>query len=95
MSAQQPFEVGHKVHILLTSGQVSTKRFEIVRVWRYPSTFRYLLDTGYVADHSELRASEGGEVLAVAAAAPTPAEAATPTLEPVAADAAAEAEDDA
>jgi hypothetical protein len=40
---------------------VSTKRFEIVKVWRYPSTFRYLLDTGYVADHSELRASDGGE----------------------------------
>ena len=52
----------------MTSGQVSTKRFEIVKVWRYPSTFRYLLDTGYVADHSELRASEGGEVAAEAVA---------------------------
>lgn len=59
MSSQQPYDVGQKVHILMTSGQVSTKRFEIVKVWRYPTTFRYLLDTGYVADHSELRASEG------------------------------------
>ncbi len=51
MSAQQPYDVGQKVHILMTTGQVSTKRFEIVKVWRYPTTFRYLLDTGYVADH--------------------------------------------
>lgn len=79
MSAQQPYEVGHKVHLLLTSGQVSTKRFEIVKVWRYPSTFRYLLDTGYVADHSELRASEGDQPSAPPAA-PTPAPAAP--LEP-------------
>ena len=69
MSAQQPYDVGQKVHILMTTGQVSTKRFEIVKVWRYPTTFRYLLDTGYVADHSELRASEGGEA-AVDAVAP-------------------------
>jgi hypothetical protein len=68
MSAQQPYDVGQKVHLLMTTGQVSTKRFEIVKVWRYPTTFRYLLDTGYVADHSELRASEGGEAAAEAAA---------------------------
>jgi len=68
MSAQQPYDVGQKVHLLLTSGQVSTKRFEIVKIWRYPSTFRYLLDTGYVADHSELRASEGGETASEAVA---------------------------
>ncbi len=61
MSAQQPFDVGQKVHLLITSGQVTIQRFEIVKVWRYPSTYRYQLDTGYVADHSELRASEGGE----------------------------------
>ena len=69
MSAQEPYDVGQKVHLLMTSGQVSTKRFEIVKVWRYPTTFRYLLDTGYVADHSELRASDGGE---------TPSEVTTP-----------------
>ena len=68
MSAQQPYDVGQKVHLLLTSGQVSTKRFEIVKVWRYPTTFRYLLDTGYVADHSELRASDGGETASEAVA---------------------------
>jgi hypothetical protein len=61
MSALQPFEMGQKVHLLLASGQVSAKRFEIVKVWRYPTTFRYLLDTGYVADHSELRASDAAE----------------------------------
>lgn len=54
-----PFAVGQKVCLLLTTGQVSTKRFEITKVWRYPTTFRYQLDTGYVADHSELRALEG------------------------------------
>ena len=58
-SNANPFAVGQKVCLLLTSGQVSTKRFEITRVWRYPTTFRYQLDTGYVADHSELRALEG------------------------------------
>ena len=73
MSSAQPYEVGQKVHLLLTSGQVSTKRYEIVKVWRYPTTFRYLLDTGYVADHSELRATEGGEPAVVVA---KPAEAA-------------------
>ena len=72
MSAQQPYDVGQKVHLLMTTGQVSTKRFEIVKVWRYPTTFRYLLDTGYVADHSELRASEGGEP---ASDVPAPADA--------------------
>lgn len=89
MSAQQPYEVGHKVHLLLTTGQVSTKRFEIVKVWRYPSTFRYLLDTGYVADHSELRASEDGG--APAAAAPVEAVAPVATGEPVADEAGDEA----
>ncbi|MCC6746001.1 MAG: hypothetical protein IT175_19215 [Acidobacteria bacterium] len=60
MSANaNPFAVGQKVFLLHTSGQVSTKRFEITRVWRYPTTFRYQLDTGYVADHSELRPLEG------------------------------------
>lgn len=73
MSALQPFDVGQKVHLLLASGQVSVKRFEIVKVWRYPTTFRYLLDTGYVADQSELRASETGDAAAPVAA---PAEAA-------------------
>ena len=60
MSANaNPFAVGQKVCLLLTTGQVSTKRFEITKVWRYPTTFRCQLDTGYVADHSELRALEG------------------------------------
>jgi hypothetical protein len=67
MSSAQPFEVGQKVQLLLTSGQVSSKRFEIVKIWRYPTTFRYLLDTGYVADHAELRASESGEPASAAA----------------------------
>lgn len=60
MSANaNPFAVGQKVCLLLPTGQVSAKRFEITRVWRYPTTFRYQLDTGYVADHAELRALEG------------------------------------
>ena len=72
MSAQvPPFEVGQKVHLIAMSGQISTKRFEIVRVWRYPTTFRYLLDTGYVADHAELRATEGDGVTAAPVPAPT------------------------
>lgn len=59
MSAQaEPYVVGQKVHLLLVSGMVSSKRFEIVKFWRYPTTYRYLLDTGYVADHSELRATD-------------------------------------
>lgn len=62
MSTQvPPYEVGQKVHLISGAGQVSVKRFEIVKVWRYPTTYRYLLDTGYVADHSELRATEGAE----------------------------------
>ena len=72
MSAQvPPFEVGQKVHLIAMSGQISTKRFEIVRVWRYPTTFRYLLDTGYVADHAELRATEGDGAPAPPAPVPT------------------------
>jgi hypothetical protein len=72
MSAQvPPFEVGQKVHLIAMSGQISTKRFEIVRVWRYPTTFRYLLDTGYVADHAELRATEGDGAPAAPTAVPT------------------------
>jgi hypothetical protein len=70
MSAQQPYDVGQKVHLLLASGQVSAKRFEIVKVWRYPTTFRYLLDTGYVADQSELRASDTADGAAPATAPP-------------------------
>ena len=59
MSTEAPsFEIGQKVYLLLNTGQTTQKRFEIVKVWRYPTTFRYLLDTGYVADHSELRATE-------------------------------------
>jgi hypothetical protein len=45
-------------------------------VWRYPTTYRYLLDTGYVADHAELRATEGGELPVVKpATAPEPGDA--------------------
>jgi hypothetical protein len=58
---QEAFNTGQKVHVLLGSGVPSAKRFEIVKVWRYRTTFRYLLDTGYVADHSELRASTDGD----------------------------------
>jgi hypothetical protein len=85
---REPFVVGQKVHLLVTSGQLSGTRYEVVRVWLYPTTFRYLLDTGYVADHSELRAVEGAElpvVAAVAAQAVPPAEA-TPDLDPDAAE---------
>lgn len=67
MSSITPYEIGQKVYLLLVTGQTSQTRFEIVRVWRYPTTFRYLLDTGYVADHSELRSLE--EATAEAAAA--------------------------
>jgi hypothetical protein len=73
MSTLTPFEIGQKVYLLLNTGQTSQKRFEIVRVWRYPTTFRYQLDTGYVADHSELRATESdATTLAKAPAAPAP-----------------------
>ena len=79
MSAQsEPFEVGQKVHLLVVTGQLSTKRFEIVKVWRYPTTYRYLLDTGYVADHSEVRATS---VEDPATAAPTAKPAAPPVEE--------------
>jgi hypothetical protein len=62
MSApRESFQVGQKVHLLVTSGQLSAKRYEVVKVWQYPTTFRYLLDTGYVADHAELRAVDGPE----------------------------------
>ena len=68
----EPFSVGQKVHLLVNSGQLSSKRYEVVRVWPYPTTYRYLLDTGYVADHAELRATDGTEGPA-AATAPTEA----------------------
>ncbi|HQR37134.1 MAG TPA: hypothetical protein PLF26_01940 [Blastocatellia bacterium] len=55
------FNVGQKVFLLMNSGQVTTKRLEIVKVWRYPTTYRYQLDTGYVADHAELRATDDAE----------------------------------
>jgi hypothetical protein len=61
-TSPEAYVVGQKVLLLLHTGQASSKRYEVVKVWRYPTTFRYLLDTGYVADHSELRAIEGGEL---------------------------------
>jgi hypothetical protein len=57
-SSAEPFSPGQQVHLLLGSGVVSAKRYEVVKVWRYPTTFRYLLDSGYVADQSELRAAD-------------------------------------
>ena len=69
-----PYEVGQKVHLIAVSGQISSKRYEIVRVWRYPTTYRYLLDTGYVADHAELRATEDAGAPVVKPAAPAPSE---------------------
>ena len=75
MSAQnEPFEVGQKVHLLVVTGQLSTKRFEIVKVWRYPTTYRYLLDTGYVADHSEVRVTNVEDPAAAAAKPAAPPE---------------------
>ena len=74
MSSESPFEIGQKVYLLLATGQTTQKRFEIVKVWRYPTTFRYLLDTGYVADQSELRATEE--------TAPTPKAPAKPARPP-------------
>jgi len=86
-----PFAVGQKVYLLLTTGQVSAKRFEITRVWRYPTTFRYQLDTGYVADHSELRALEGemplGDVSTGPGAASAPGQVREEAPEPPASDA--------
>ena len=60
-SSNEAYSVGQKVVLLLPTGQPGPKRYEIVRVWRYPTTFRYQLDTGYVADHAELRPIEGQE----------------------------------
>lgn len=79
MSTLTPYEIGQKVYLLSGTGQPSVKRYEIVRVWRYPTTFRYLLDTGYVADHGELRATEDAppaDTAAPPAAAPPVAAAA-------------------
>lgn len=60
-TSPEAFAVGQKVLLLLNTGQASSKRYEIVKVWRYPTTFRYQLDSGYVADHAELRPVEDVE----------------------------------
>ena len=69
-TSPEAYTVGQKVMLLLHPGQPSTKRYEVVKVWRYPTTFRYLLDTGYVADHGELRPLEGAEADGAVAAPP-------------------------
>jgi hypothetical protein len=56
--SREPYSLGQKVHLLTGTGLQSGRRYEVTKVWQYPTTFRYLLDTGYVADHSELRAAD-------------------------------------
>jgi hypothetical protein len=57
-TTREPYSIGQKVYLLAVTGQPTTRRYEVTKVWIYPTTFRYLLDTGYVADHAELRATE-------------------------------------
>jgi hypothetical protein len=57
-TSREPYVIGQKVFLLTVSGLPSTRRYEVTKVWIYPTTFRYLLDTGYVADHAELRATD-------------------------------------
>lgn len=54
---QGPLSVGDKV-CLITKNVVGDARLEVLKVWTYPTTFRYLLDSGFVADHSEVRRLE-------------------------------------
>jgi hypothetical protein len=77
-TSPEAYAVGQKVMLLLHTGQPSSKRYEVVKVWRYPTTFRYLLDTGYVADHGELRALEGAEAGADGASGPAAPDLAPP-----------------
>jgi len=57
-TSREPFVIGQKVFLLTVSGQPSARRYEVTKVWQYPTTYRYLLDTGYVADHAELRPTD-------------------------------------
>jgi hypothetical protein len=71
-TTREPYSIGQKVHLLAVTGQPSARRYEVTKVWTYPTTFRYVLDTGYVADHSELRAAEDESEAPLPLPAPEP-----------------------